>query len=164
MNPTQEMEKFVRDGYARYADAKDAVTAFERHVQEALMACLESKNDWTSIVPRRGERGRGKAVTAGLWPDSGQPAVWASNADEGGGSVELGVRWGRHPSGRPYLYTTRWQTRFRKMVLSDPKPPVESFSGHLIVLVENDFDLETTAELLLAETDRALALLKSAEV
>jgi hypothetical protein len=163
MNITGEMQAFLLDGYDRYADAKDAVTTFERELQERFMGQFE-KAEWLNFNARRGDRGRGKAVHAGLSEQVGQPAVWAWNYDEKGNIIELGIQWGVHPSGRPFLYTRRWEQRFRKMFLGDPKPPIENREGLLTVVIGNGFDLETIAALLLTETDRALAIANAVPV
>lgn len=160
MNTGDETQTFLRDGYERYADAKEAVTEFERQLQGRLMQQLEDKLDWANFSARRGERGRGKAVYAGIWDNPGRPSVWACNYDSRGYSVELGVRWKVHKTGRPFLYTTRWEPRFRKLHVNDPASPVQNHEGHLIVVVDDGFDLDAMCALLLRETDRALAGMK----
>ena len=160
MNTDDEMQTFLRDGVERYyADAKESVTTFEKELQERLMQQLETFQ-WTHFPARRGERGRGKAVNAGLWEKPGLPAVWAWSYDENGYVVELGIQWGVREIGRPFLYTSRWEDRYRKIHLGDPKSPVQNHDGKLIILVGDGFRLEPMATLLLGETDRALAAVK----
>jgi hypothetical protein len=161
MNSDDEMQTFLRDGIERYyADAKESVTTFEKEIQERLMRQLETKLDWSNFNARRGERGRGKAVNAGIWDKPGLPAVWAWAYESTGHIVELGIQWGVREFGRPFLYTSRWEERFRKMSLSDPRAPVQNHDGKLIVVIDDGFELETMAALLLSETDRALAGMK----
>jgi len=158
MNPDVEMQTFLQDGYERYAKAKDAVTTFEKEIQERLMLLLEKK-EWSNFHAQRGERGRRKAVRAGLSGDVGQPAIWAYISDENGNGIELGIEWGTFDSGRPILYT-QLEPGSRKLHLSDPKPPVQNYDGYLFVTVGDAFELEPMATPLLAETDRALARVK----
>jgi hypothetical protein len=157
MNHDSEMETFLRDGYERYADAKASVTTFETEIQEQLMRQFEEKVDWANFKARRGERGRGKAVYAGVWDEPGRPAVWAWGYDDNGNVLELGIRWGVREIGRPFLYVQRWADSARKLHISDPKQPVKEHDGKLIVVVADSFELEPMAALLLSETDRALA-------
>ncbi len=156
MNDGDEMNAFLREGFERYAAAKEAVTTFEGQIQERLMRVFEAKRDWANASPRRGERGRGKAVHCGLWENVGRPAIWACTYEDNGKSIELGVRWGKHESGRPLLYTTRWDPKFRRMHLDAPAAPVHNSAGDLAIVPDGGFDLETLAMLLLRETDRAL--------
>ena len=164
MNPDDEMETFLRDGYERYADAKDAVTTFETQIQERLMRQFEVKlkGGWSNFHAQRAERGRGKAVQAGLSEESGRPSIWACHYDEDGNSIYLGIEWGTLEARRPVLFTDVWGSGLSKLYLSDPKSPVQSHGeGFLFVIVGDGFELEPMATLLLSETDRALARVKS---
>ena len=164
MNPNDEMETFLRDGYERYAEAKEAVTTFEREIQERLMRQLEAKLKlgWSNFHAQRVERGRGKAVQAGLSVESGLPSILAWHNDADGNSIYLGFEWGTLEPRRPTLFTDVWGSGFSKLYLSDPKSPVQSHGeGFLFVIVGDGFELEPMAALLLSETDRALARVKS---
>jgi hypothetical protein len=164
MNSSDEMRTFLRDGLEGcYADAKELVTTFEKELQEQLMRQLEAKRDWSNFQATRGERGKNNAVYPGLWESGAQLAVYAMNNDDNddNAGVELGISWGEHETGRPYLYTKRWEGLLRKLYLSDPKSPVQHRKGSLIVMVERGFELEAMAKLLLGETDRALAGVKT---
>jgi hypothetical protein len=161
MNTDDEMETFLREGLERYyVGAKESVTTFETEIQQRLMQQLETKLDWSNFDARRGERGKNKAVHAGVWEKPGLPAVWAWGYENNGYILELGIQWGVREIGRPFLYTSRWEERFRKLSLSDPRAPVQNHDGKLIVIVGDGFELEAMAAALLSETDRALAGMK----
>ena len=67
MTVINELEAFVRGGFEHYPAARDAVDTFEGEVQNRLMTLLEKKQDWQHFTPKRGGRGRGKAVSFDTW-------------------------------------------------------------------------------------------------
>lgn len=167
MIASDEMEAFVRDGFHRYAEAREAVDAFEHEVQERLLGVLEAKTDWRHFRAKRGERGRGKAISAGVWSGAIGRTIWSNQASEDGdqGWVDLGLWW-RSPRARNgvLVYCSRWDQgyRLRPVALADPQPPVvcapiDQNKARLFVPVDDTVDLDVVGRLLLDEMDRALA-------
>jgi len=95
---------FIREGLARYPDARETVDYFQSSVMEAIFAAFEAKTNWKNFQPRRDgegslESGRGigsvdrfvQAWIAGTLPNliAANEKVWLS----------LGLYW--RPPTRP---------------------------------------------------------------
>lgn len=171
---SDEMGAFVREGLKRYADAREAVETFEREIQDRLCDALEQKRDWLNFRASpvlRGERGRGKAISSGVWRGETGRTIWAylSASDESDGWVDLGLWWGS-PSfpDSVVAYCSRWDAGYkqRPIALSAPREPVvcrgvDRGKTRLIAVVDESADLSAVAALLLDEMDRALGETKS---
>lgn len=168
-----EMGAFVREGLRRYADARDAVDAFEREIQDRLCEALEQKNNWENFKASpvvRGERGRGKAISSGVWGGDTGRTIWAYRvaSDESDGWVDLGLWWAS-PSfpDAVVAYCSRLDpgNRPRPIALSEPRRPIECGAvdrgkKRLFAVLDDRVDLWGTVALLLDEMDRALGEMK----
>ena len=89
----EDTEAFLREELKRYAEVHEAVETFEREIQNRLVAILEKKIDWKNFKPKRGERGRGKALAPGLFSYADGFGIWATQLAEdrpGGSSFRSG--------------------------------------------------------------------------
>jgi hypothetical protein len=168
MIASDEMDAFLREGLGRYADAHEAVEAFEREIQERLLAVFKGKTDWKNFRPKGVERGRGKDIGSGVWSVAGGRTIQAYqlSAEADAGWINLGLWW-RSPRARDgvLVYCSRWDvgTRLRAVSLPDPKPPVvcgpvDQNKARLWVVFDAGMDLHEVGRLLLDEMDRALAV------
>ncbi len=166
MIASAEMDAFFREGLARYAPASDAVETFEREVQERLLRTLEGKDDWRNFRPRRGERGRGKALSSGTWSGATGRTIFAFHqcAAENDGYIDLKLWWGS-PRARDgvLICAGRWDAGYRPrhLVLADPAPPIvcapiDQGKAYLFAPLGADGDVERLGRLMLDELDRAL--------
>jgi hypothetical protein len=168
MIASDEMEAFLRDGFGRYADAREAVEAFERELQERLLAMIEAKKDWKNFQPKVGERGRGKSRDAGVFSAATGRGVWTNHASANadGGWIDFGLWW-RSPRVRDgvVLHCSFRDAgyRLRGVSLADPTPPVicgpiDPGKARLYVVFDGSLDLNAMGRLLLDEMDRALPI------
>jgi hypothetical protein len=161
------MEAFLREGLERYSDAREAVETFEREVQDRLLHLFEEKDDWQNFHPKRGQRGRGKALASGTWSGTGGRTIYAyqSSEQDSDGWIDLKLWW-RSPRARDRVLICcgRWDPgyRLRQVDLADPKVPVvcgpiDQNRAYMYAVLEADVDLHAIGRLLLDEMDRALA-------
>jgi hypothetical protein len=161
------MEGFLREGLERYPDAREAVETFEREVQDRLLRLLEEKDDWQNFNPKRGQRGRGKALASGAWSGAGGRTIYAyqNSEQESDGWIDLKLWW-RSPRARDKVLICcgRWDLgyRMRQVDLADPKAPVvcgpiDQNKALLYTVLEANADFHEIGRLLLDEMDRALA-------
>jgi hypothetical protein len=158
----EEMESFLRQGLKSYPEAKAAVETYEQEIQHRLATLFET-TDWTHFQPKRGERGRGKAVWTGADRSTEGRYVCAYQGSEAESIVELGLWWGsvRARDG-VIMYCGFWQKgQLWSVQLTAPTPPIRCESinrnrARLFVVLDEQFDLESTGRALLADLDRAL--------
>jgi len=167
MTRGDEMEVFLREGLKHYPDAREAVDAFEQEIGDRLATLFEQMT-WTNFNPKRGERGRGKAVS----PDAGGRAEqgrWinasqAADADYGAPVYLVLGLWWHCPKMRDcaVMYCSVWHNaRLLSVQVADPTPPVkcgplDRAGTRLFVVLDGEFDIEETGGKLLADLDRAL--------
>ena len=160
----EEMDSFLQQGLKSYPEAKAAVETYEQEIQNRLAELFET-TAWNHFQPRRGERGRGKAVWMGADRSSDGRYICAyQNSDaEGGASVELGLWWGSAKAREgAIMFCGFWQRgQLWSVRLSTPTSPIRCEPinrnrARLFVVVDEGFDLDTTGRALLAELDRAL--------
>lgn len=176
MTSNTEMSRFLEEGLARYAGAKDAVDLFEREMQERLLRRLEEKQDWMHFSPLPGGRGRGKSTESGVYRDDEGTRIWATQARSGeaGGWIELSLWWGSRlrPDGvlaRVVCFEEGYRVK-RGCRLDKPAAPVlwgvvNGKRPSLHVVVERAGpELDDLLRLLLGEMDRALGLDHGTEV
>lgn len=166
MSTGSAMEAFLDEGIRRYADAADAVDEFERQMMEVLYSTLEQKSDWKHFQPRRGERGRGKAVSAGSWSGASGRTIWSNQLaqNDHDGWVDLGFWW-RSVRARDgvIMYCSRWDPGYkaRAITLENPSAPivcgvVDASKPRLYAPLSSAAEAATLGRLLLDEMDRAL--------
>lgn len=168
MIASNEMDAFVRDGLRRYADAADAVDAYESEIRERLLSAFEQKKDWKNFRARRGDRGRGKALPYGVLNGAFGRMIWTNQTSEDpeAGWIDLGLWW-RSPRARDgvvaYCGRTAPNWRPLNVSLADPVQPVvcgpiDQNKRKLYVVLSTEHDVSEIARLLLDEMDRALAI------
>jgi hypothetical protein len=168
MIASDEMDVFLREGLGRYADACDAVDAFEQEIEERLLAVLEGKTDWKNFRPKGVERGRVKHIGVGAYNVATGRTIQAFqlNAEAKADWITLGLWW-RSPIAREGVlaYCSRWavDNGLRAVSLPNPRPPVvcspvDHNKARLYVKFDTEMDLLEIGRLLLDEMDRAFAV------
>lgn len=168
MTASHDMDALVTEALERYADAREAVDAFELQIHELLFEAIEQKRDWQNFRPQPGsERGRGKPLFAGTKSGTEGRSIWATqnSAVDGDGYILIGLWWGpprRRDDVVAYCHRADKRYQVIELALGDPKPGVECArldqnKAQLFVVLKQDAILPEVFRVLLDELDRALA-------
>lgn len=161
------LNAFVRQGYATYSEAFEAVDLFETEVQRAIAKTFEAKTSWQGVQRRK----NGDAFTSLVKnPRSARGiSAWVAceaRAGETNCAVGLGLSWNtpRLGPGVVAAHAHYWLGRSTRLV-----SPVSEFVGRvkagplaandhrLYLIVDETFELEEGFALLLEALDSGIA-------
>lgn len=162
--------EFLREGLARYADARETVNYFQTSILEALFRVFEAKMNWKNFEPVRVEGNLESAKYIGNVYITAYIAGTLRNRKSANEKVfiSLGLYWNPplRRSASVVAYSACWTEKNTPVPFNPPKPGSGVTLGSIgkkserYILLEpgTDFDPDVSFALLLDAADDALGI------